>query len=287
MISGVFIIRNGTKLGYPYIESLRSLLPLCDEVVCGIGGSDDDTRERIASLNEPKIRIVDTVWDMANRSGGTVLSRETNRVLKECRGEWVVYLQADEVFSDKDYTHIRTAIERANNDQSIDGLYFKYLHFYGSYFTIQTGRNWYRQEVRIIRNHRGIVSHGDAQGFRKDGAKIIAAPSDARVFHYGWARPPEMMREKIKSFHRFWHDDDWIEKNCADKKASEFFGDLGNVTSYDGDHPAVMKGRITRDGVNFIRECRAAYLRSRGVKRLLKDMVRLLPFCGHRNFKKI
>ncbi len=286
MISGAFIIRNGTKLGYPYVESLRSLLPLCDEVVCGIGDSEDDTRERIVSLNEPKTRVIDTIWDMSNRTGGTVLSRETNRAMRECRGEWIIYLQADEVFSEKDHQAVRDAIGRAEKDPSIDGLYFNYIHFYGSYFTIQPGRNWYRQEVRVIRNGRGIVSHGDAQGFRKNGNKILAAASGARVFHYGWARPPEVMREKVTSFHRFWHDDEWIRKNCADKKAGEFFADLGNVIRYEGCHPEVMKERVTRDGTAFIEECRAAYLRSRNVRDMLRDMVRRLPFGDHRNFKK-
>ena len=30
-VSGFTFIRNGTMLGYPFVESIRSALPLCDE----------------------------------------------------------------------------------------------------------------------------------------------------------------------------------------------------------------------------------------------------------------
>jgi glycosyltransferase involved in cell wall biosynthesis len=283
-ISGAAIIRNGVKLGFPFLESIRSILPLCDEFVIAVGDSNDGTREKITALNDPRIVIIDTVWDLKNRTGGTILSEQTNQALARCKGEWVFYLQSDEVVHEKDHSLIRAAVERAGEHPEADGVAFSYLHFYGSYFTVQPGRNWYQQEVRIIRNGRGIRSHGDAQGFRKNGAKIAAIPTRARIYHYGWARPPEIMMEKVKSFHQLWHDDHWIEENCGSKKAYEFFSDLGNLALYEGDHPAVMAGRITRDTVPFIAECRAEYLRSRDLRRMVRDSVRRLPFGSHKNF---
>jgi hypothetical protein len=95
-ISGVTIIRNGVKLGYPFIQSIRSILPLCSELVVGVGDSEDDTRERILKINDPKIKILDTVWDMSKRSGGEVLSEQTNIALSRCSGDWVFYIQSDE-----------------------------------------------------------------------------------------------------------------------------------------------------------------------------------------------
>jgi len=105
--------------------------------------------------------------------------------------------------------------------QGVDGLVFDYLHFYGSYFTVQTGRNWYRREVRVIRNGKGISSYGDAQGFRKDDKKIRAISAGAKIYHYGWARPPQVMMEKVKSFHQFWHNDEWIKENCSSGNVRE------------------------------------------------------------------
>src|SRR3954468_4091719 len=51
-ISGFTLVRNGTRFDYPYLESLRSLLPLVDELVINVGIGDDDTIERIRSFSE-------------------------------------------------------------------------------------------------------------------------------------------------------------------------------------------------------------------------------------------
>jgi hypothetical protein len=170
------------------------------------------------------------------------------------------------------------------DEPGIEGLVFNYLHFYGSYWTVQTGGNWYRQEVRIVRNGLGIRSHGDAQGFRKDGQKVRAAACGARMYHYGWARPPEVMVEKIRSFHKLWHDDRWIEENCRGTEAAAYFSDLGNLAPYDGDHPAVMADVINRDSLDFITSCRKEYLAHRSLKAAARDLSRRLPFGSHRNF---
>ncbi len=283
-LGGVSIIRNGVKLGYPFVESIRSILPICGEFIVGVGDSEDETRKKIEEINDPRVRIIDSKWDTANRSGGTVLSQQTNIVLKMCMAEWAFYLQADEAVHEDDFEKIMGAIAYAEKHPEVDGIAFNYLHFYGSYFTVQTGRNWYRQEVRIVRNKLGIESHGDAQGFRKNGQKIKAIDSGARIFHYGWARPPDIMLDKIKSFHKFWHDDAWITKNCNSEKANDYFSDLGNLKEFHGTHPAVMKNIINRDNVMFINACQVEYLRLRGFGDRIRDIVRGLPFGDHRNF---
>ncbi len=65
-ISGFTFLRNGAKLHYPIIESIRSARPLVNEFVIALGDSDpdDDTRERIEQLGAPKVMLFDTVWDL-------------------------------------------------------------------------------------------------------------------------------------------------------------------------------------------------------------------------------
>lgn len=286
-ISGAAIIRNGVKLGYPFIESIRSILPLCDEFVVGVGDSDDGTRGKIEAINDRKIKIIDTVWDMSKRSGGLILSEQTNEVMKRCSGDWIFYIQSDEAADEREFGAIRRILELCGGRPEIDGLAFEYVHFYGSYFTVQTGRNWYKREVRIVRNKTGIVSHGDAQGFRKDGKKIAAVNCGAHIYHYGWARPPEIMAEKVKSFHKLWHDDKWIEENCSGKGVKEYFSDLGNLSVFKGRHPKIMEDVVHRDSESFIKECRIDYMKNRTLKQALKDISRGLPFDSHRNFKLV
>ena len=286
-ISGAAIIRNGVKLGYPFIESIKSILPMCDEFVVGVGDSEDGTRAAIEAINDPKIKIIDTKWDMSKRSGGLILSEQTNIVLEKCSGDWIFYIQSDEVFDIKESEKVLKAIALCEKHPAIDGIVFDYIHFYGSYYTIQAGRNWYGQEVRVIRNKRDIVSHGDAQGFRKDGKKIRAVACEARILHYGWARPPEIMVEKVKSFHKFWHDDKWVEENCSGKGIKEFFSDLGNLEDFKGEHPEIMKDKVNGESEAFIKQCKKEYLQARGMKQALKDFSRALPLHSHRNFELV
>lgn len=286
-ISGATFVRNGVKLGYPFIESIKSILPVCDEVVVAVGDSVDGTREKIERIGSPKIRVIDTVWNESKRSGGEILSEQTNTALSKCTGDWIFYIQADEVLHEDDAPKIIPAVELAGGGRAVDGLAFEYLHFYGGYFTLQAGRHWYSQEVRLIRNNSGIVSYGDAQGFRKNGNKIRAAACGARIFHYGWARPPEVMVEKIKSFHRLWHNDEWIQNYCASGDAKTYFTDLGNLKDFNGTHPAVMKDIINTETEAFINGCKAQYMKGRPFFAAVRDFIRSLPLGRHRNFKLI
>ena len=60
-----------------------------------VGPSADGTRDLVASLGDPRIRLLDGAWDPAQ--GGRMLAVETQRALDACRGCWAIYIQADEV----------------------------------------------------------------------------------------------------------------------------------------------------------------------------------------------
>ena len=57
-ISAFTFIKNGMILGFPFRESIRSVLPIVDEFVVNVGDSDDDTLEKIKEIGDPKIRII-------------------------------------------------------------------------------------------------------------------------------------------------------------------------------------------------------------------------------------
>src|SRR5256886_16437818 len=116
-----------------------------------------------------------------------------------CRGEWGVYIQADEVLHETGAAALREKIRDWNGEVRVEGLLVDYHHFYGDFDTIATDRHWYRREVRAIRLNRGIRSYRDAQGFRvgREERRLRARVTGARMFHYGWARPPQSMRHKL------------------------------------------------------------------------------------------
>jgi hypothetical protein len=197
-VSGFTIVRNAIKLDFPVEPSIRSILPICDEVVVNVGRSEDDTLDLVRSIDDPKIRIVETDWDMSRRN--TVLGLETHRAMKACRYPWGVYIQADEVLHERGAQELAAAIQAADGDPRIEGLLVRYVHFYGGFETIATHRRWYRREVRSVRlaPELDIRPYQGAQGFRvgPDHRKIRARLTGAEMFHYGWARPAQALREK-------------------------------------------------------------------------------------------
>ena len=79
-ISGFTLVRNGTKFGYPYIESMKSLLPWVNELIINVGTGDDDTLEQVAlfAKNEgrDKVRYFVSDWQLDNpekKKGGQIL----------------------------------------------------------------------------------------------------------------------------------------------------------------------------------------------------------------------
>lgn len=45
-LSGFSFVRNGIKLYYPVVETIKSILPLVDEFVIAVGKGDEDDTSR-------------------------------------------------------------------------------------------------------------------------------------------------------------------------------------------------------------------------------------------------
>ncbi|RCK75160.1 MAG: hypothetical protein IGBAC_1296 [Ignavibacteriae bacterium] len=250
-ISGFTFVRNGVKFEYPFIESIKSIMPICDELIVVVGNSDDDTLQQIMNLKEEKIKIIQTIWDEKLREGGKILAQQTNIALSHITGDWGLYLQADEVIHEKYLDNILKAMRQYLHNYKVEGLLFKYIHFYGSYDYYADSRNWYRKEIRVVRNNIGVKSWKDAQGFRIDNRKMNVIEIDAYIYHYGWVKHPRAMMEKIKTFNKFWHDDEWIEKNIQMKEEFDY-SIIEKLRKFEGTHPEVMKNRIENFNWKFV-----------------------------------
>lgn len=246
-VCGFTIVRNALKYDYPVIESITSVLDVCDSFVVAVGNSDDETLQLIQSIQSPKIRIIETTWDDNLREGGRVLAAETNKAFDAIDPEfdWCFYMQADEVIHEKYHSVIHKAMQNHLHNQAVEGLLFKYLHFYGTYDYVGDSRRWYRNEVRIIRNDKAIRSFRDAQGFQKNGKPLRVKDSEAMVYHYGWVKPPEKQQEKQKNFSKYWHDDSWIDQNIPAVDVFDY-SQFDSLRLFDGSHPSVMQPRIER-----------------------------------------
>ncbi len=252
-VSGFTIVRNAVKYDYPVVASIQSLLPLCDEVIVLIGNSEDETEQLIQSINSPKIKIHHSVWDDSLRAGGRVLAAETDKAkqLVSAHADWCIYLQADEVIPETSYDTLLSAMNKCKHQHQIEGLLFKYIHFFGSYDYVATSRDFYRHEIRIIRNDVQIASYQDAQGFRKNNRKLLVQLVDAYIYHYGWVRHPQMMSKKIKHFHQLWHSDEWIQAQQKQIQESFDYNAIDSLSLFKGTHPIVMQQRIESKNWHF------------------------------------
>lgn len=244
-VSGFTFIRNAVKYDYPILEAINSIIPLCDEVVVAVGNSDDNTRSLIESINSPKIKIFDTVWNDSLREGGQVLALETNKAFDAVDpvSDWAFYIQGDEVLHEKYIPAIREGMEKWLENEKVEGLLFDYKHFYGSYSYVGDSRRWYRREIRVIRNDKAIRSYKDAQGFRKKGLPLNVKKINAVMYHYGWVKPPEAQQAKQQTFNKLWHTDEWVEKKIP-KVDSFDYSNIDSLALFTGSHPQVMKERI-------------------------------------------
>lgn len=265
-VSGFTILRNGVEFDYPFRESIESLLPLVDEMVVNIDRGTDTSFQELQKLQakypNKKWVIFESKWpfdDPEKRKGGKILSEQTNLALDQCTNDLCFYLQADEVLHEADYPLIQDGIAAMNANSAIDGLLFDYVHFYGSFDVIQSGRSAYRREVRLVRKSSGVRSVGDAQSFRKvaTGSGQNSASSlcveklrvlykglkkSPRVLHYGWVRTPQAMREKTVFMDSLYHSNSTAENLATgdNYRYKRFWG----LMPFLGTHPAVMQERV-------------------------------------------
>ena len=246
-IAGFTIIKNAVVNDFPIVEAIRSILPVVDELIVLIGDSTDETIALIESIGDPKIKIHHSVWNKNLRKGGAVLADETNKAFGLITEEytWAFYIQGDEVIHEKYHPAIRAACEQYAFDTEVQGLLFRYKHFYGTYDYVGDSRKWYAHEIRIIRNNKMISAYRDAQGFRIGKTKLPVALVDATVYHYGWVKSPEQMRKKQKESSVYWHDDVAMEKIKSSPDYYDFTG-FDSLEKFTGIHPNVMLDRIER-----------------------------------------
>jgi len=237
-ISGFTFIRNGTLLGYPYLESVHSLLSLCDEVIVAVGRSQDDTLERLQTLTDPKLTLIPTTWNETMKDRGYVYAQQKMIAQFNCTGDWAMYLEGDEVLHEQDIPHLKKCLQLQLPATQVEALIFDYHHFYGSPQWLAKSPGWYRRAPRIIRNTLRnyspdglffVVMNKNKRG-RYPKAKLTGLP----IYHYGHVRKIANMNLKIQQVSKYWGH------------TPPQFTHYGNIDPkilfpFQGSHPAIMQ----------------------------------------------
>ena len=242
-VSGFTFIRNGSILGYPFIESILSVLPICDEFIVAVGDSDDDTLARIQAIDSDKIFIVQTHWNENMQDRGFVYAQQKMIAHYNCSGDWAFYLEGDEIVHEDDLPKIHACMEQHLNNPKIEALAFDYYHFFGSPQWLATSPAWYRRECRIIRNTIRVFAPDGlyfvAMDQNKKGRYPKAALVNAPIYHYGNARSIASMREKNSRVSKYWTQDN---ATFADYQI-----DPQALTPFTGSHPVAVKDWVATE----------------------------------------
>ncbi len=253
-VAGFTIIRNAIKYDFQVVESIMSILPICDEFVVAVGKSDDATLDLIKSIDSDKIRIIETVWDDSLKAqNGRVYALETDKAFKAISPEmdWAFYVQSDEAVHEKYLPVIKEAMQRWKDDDKTEGLLFNYKHFFGSYQYYGAAYAWYRKEIRIVKNKSNIYSYKDAQSFRKnDNEKLHVRLMDAEMYHYGYVREPQKFVEKINYQKAMYHE------NAVKIQEYNYMDEVDALYEFEGTHPALLAERIKKINWEFTHDVR-------------------------------
>ncbi len=238
ILSGVTIIKNGLRLGYPFVESILSILDICDEMIISEGYSEDGTDiildEAFGSL--PKVKIFHDHWPV--RTGGRAIAEITDRAVARASGEWIYYIQADEIVHEDSAPKIKY-ITRSNTEAN--SAAFSFLHFTDSWN--HTAENpAYIAALRMFRNGRKIFSHLDGWSFHGEVDPVLDCTKECQpVFHYGWVFK-ENVGAKRQNLAQLYSDKESYQKEASSPDPAET-----NPPNYFGTHPRVVQPLLSLD----------------------------------------
>ena len=242
-VSAFTFIKNGQILGYPFLQSIQSILTIVDEFIINIGESEDDTLMMIQSLASPKIRIIESHWNDSMQDRGYVYGQQKMIAQFNCTGDWAFYIEGDEVYHENELEQIKKSMEMHLNDSNVEALVFDFYHFYGNSNSYLDSPGWYRSEARIIKNSlRTYAPDGLfwlVLDSNKKGRYPRAKHTGASCYHYGWARSEDQMNLKVSKVQMYW--------GTKPVKIDYSQMDQSIIKEFKGTHPKVMRKWLEND----------------------------------------
>ena len=196
-VSAFTFIKNGQLLGYPFVQSIKSVLPIVDEFVINVGKSEDNTLKIINSIASSKIRVIESVWNEGMQEKGYIYGQQKMIAQFNCTGDWLFYIEGDEVYHENDLQLILESMEENYNNTEVEALVMDFYHFYGNEITLLDSPGWYRSEARIVKS--SVRSYAPDGLFwvilnsSRKGRYPKAKKTQAHCYHYGWIRTENQM----------------------------------------------------------------------------------------------
>jgi len=195
-VSGLTIVRNAISNGYMIAEVIDTLAAVAEHqiVVCD-GHSDDGTYEYLQTRND--IELFQDRWDLESENG-LEFAKITNLGLKRCTGDYIFYLQADELIHEDQIEQLKELIQSGK----YNSISCKFNHIrYDLEFALTEG---YQRAARVIKNNVGISSAYDGYDFQGSGMHPQCI-SGVNIYHYGYVFLENIMRKMINHSDNFYN----------------------------------------------------------------------------------
>jgi hypothetical protein len=242
-VSAFTFIKNGQILGYPFLQSIQSIIPIVDEFIINVGKSDDNTLELVKSISSPKIRIIESEWNDSMQHSGYVYGQQKMIAQFNCSGDWAFYVECDEVYHEDDLKQITKSMNIHLHDPNVEALVFDFIHFYGNSNSVLNSPGWYRSEARIIKN--SVRSYAPDGLFwvvlesNRKGRYPKAKHTGVNCYHYGWVRSEDQMNLKSEKGQKYW--------GSAPVKIKYNQMDQTIIQEFHGSHPKIIQDWLPKD----------------------------------------
>jgi len=247
-LGGSVCVRNCVDLDYNWVESVMSLLPICDEVVICDCDSDDKTKELAKdwATQEPKIKVVDYLW--TDPKGDTEwYVNWLNHARAQLATEWSIYLDADELLHEDSQ---REVLDAARDKKVL--ICNRHNFWKDAQHLIPDGVCCSREVIRVGPTSMFLPS--DYPDPRCQEAMDQAVPSDVHLMHYGFLRERKAFFRKARTVQKIWADSFDPRLEAAEKAEGNWMDHSGVVEwqgkleKFKGTHPEIIKPWLRQRG---------------------------------------
>lgn len=203
-ISGYTTCFNALSERYPYIESIKSLLGFCDEVVVVDGASSDGTWESLEELakENDKLKLYQNEfdWTMPGIDGA---QKSFARAL--CENEFLWQMDLDELVHENDYEKVKLIAKRF--PKNLDILHLPVIELWGDAKHVTGRRHAWKWRMsrnkpeitHAINKHARLVDEKTGNVYAKegmsDGCEYVNVMTNEMMPHAGfWNQNLEALR---------------------------------------------------------------------------------------------
>lgn len=254
-LSGFVCVRNAVKFDYCVEEAVKSLIPVCDEVVISYGGvygeEDDGTLEIVKGLVKMDSRVRAVWYDWPNPERNihwwtTWLNHARERLLYDT----MLGLDSDEVLDPAGYNQIR-----AMTSTGCSALFHRLNFWKDPQHLAPENRVCGTQVARLGPTSAWMCSDEPFPAVNPNiRTKAEPFPS-LRIFHYGFLRKPDAFVKKADAIQNMFFGS--TDARLAEQVAKgqrwderDYF-DGESLRKFDGQHPEVARAWLTERGYSL------------------------------------